>query len=628
MINTYKKGVIDGNDLRYAQERIGREIIGAIPAPISIYESGEHKGKEKINPHVTRFELKQTLLDKIRGRKRFADLLHVKPIYYLDVNGEWRPLTQVTTYLGNKRIDLIPEWDRYIDLRYLNWLLKRMELIGGTINIPSPYQNKEEVVPLRRGIKMSTREAAILFATDTFYPDANTETTSVDGYLGTSVSAQSWATAHDRTSATDVNDSGTTAVDICDAEAGGGYRIFRMVYLFDTSSLTSGATISAATFSINYDGVSGAGHNDTGQSLGLVQSSPASNTALASGDIDGFTLHSDTLGASALSVGSYPSAGSYADFSMNATGLSWIAKTGVTKLGCRRSPDYNDTVSHTLAPSGVTQSHRNWRTADYTGTSSDPKLVVTYTVGTNYTKDLTETIVASDSIVKQTGKTINATIVAVATMLRDTSKSFAENVVLVDTANVAQIFTRAFTDTIVVADSITRQAGKLVTDTVVAVDSAARSLARTLTDTVVAVDTVTNTVVYVKDFVENITLSVTSTAKITAKILTENVVVVDTVATLSTFAKALTETVVVTAASARSIGKALTDNITLSVTLSNIVAYGIQLYETIVVKTRLRGLLNGLNMLLNNKYTAKAGSYVAKYSNKAGSYFNKYLDQK
>ena len=223
-------------------------------------------------------------------------------------------------------------------------------------------------------------------ATDTFYPDPSVESTSVDGYVGDSTSGASWATAHDDTSGTDANDSGTLAVDICDQAAGAsGYRIFRGIYLFDTSTLGAGATISAATFSINYDSISGGGHNDTSQSLGVVQSAPASNTAIVAGDMDGFTLHSDTLGAPALSVGSYPSAGSYADFALDATGRGWIAKTGITKLGVRRSPDYNDSTSHTLAPSGVTQSHRNWRTADYTGTTSDPKLVVTYTTATNVT---------------------------------------------------------------------------------------------------------------------------------------------------------------------------------------------------------------------------------------------------
>lgn len=151
-------------------------------------------------------------------------------------------------------------------------------------------------------------------------------------------------------------------------------NLVRGIFLFDTSALGSSASISAATFSLY--------QTDKGDDLSITpninvySSNPASNTSLANGDYDSLGT---TAFATAITFASFNSG--YNDFTLNASGIAAIAKTGITKYGTRNA-EYDAADSAPTWSSSQT-SYLECSSADETGTTQDPKLVITYTAATN-----------------------------------------------------------------------------------------------------------------------------------------------------------------------------------------------------------------------------------------------------
>lgn len=214
-------------------------------------------------------------------------------------------------------------------------------------------------------------------ATLTVYPDADAESTSVDGAVFNS--GATWSGVHDATAGTGFDDS-TSPVQFIRARkvSAGDWRVNRGFFLFDTSALTAGASISSAI--ISFAGQGTAVNNADGGNIDIVQTTPASNTALVAEDWDEIGT---TLQATSLALSSWVSTdNTYNDLTLNATGLGNISKTGITKFGTRHSFDTSNTE-----PTGNNDAF--CYTSDNTGTSSDPKLVVTYTTSIAYSFDAT-----------------------------------------------------------------------------------------------------------------------------------------------------------------------------------------------------------------------------------------------
>lgn len=214
------------------------------------------------------------------------------------------------------------------------------------------------------------------FLTLTAYPDADPETTTVDGGFQTDASNATWATVHDATTGT-ATDNGAfinAAGFLCGTTSNRFTHIYRSMFLFDTSSLTSSATISSTVFSL----WNRFKQDDGGRtpSINVYDATPASNTALVNGDYDNFGT---TALATAISYASWDNTDTiYGDFTLNATGIAAVSKTGVTKLGVR---DATYDVPNSAPTWGSEQSSRfGTRSADTAGTTQDPKLVVTYTI--------------------------------------------------------------------------------------------------------------------------------------------------------------------------------------------------------------------------------------------------------
>lgn len=323
------KGTIDSNDLAHFV-RLGGDPIAAMPCP--------RGGNGVINPHVTRF---------FNRDGSVTDIFHIKPIYYEALDHSWRPMSEVATYHGNTKIILKTDWARRMTMRYFLWLMKRQLLFPG----------KELLI---EGLVIQPRHM-VFNTTDTYYPDPHAESTTVDG--SAAYDDASYSTARNAATGENAEDSISGDTGVQHSKYSGIYYIRRMFWLFDTSSIPDGDTISAATLSY-YQTDTGNGA-DSGHTVAIVSSTPASNTAIVAADYD-------MVGSTSFGSGSYTgTANTYHDFSLNSSGISNISKTGVSKFGGRGTEDISNT-----APTGLNQGTIN--RAEATGTTTDPKLAVTH----------------------------------------------------------------------------------------------------------------------------------------------------------------------------------------------------------------------------------------------------------
>lgn len=340
---------IDKYDKLLVEKRYGK-AIGWIPGAVD-----RHTGK--VNPQITQVYI---------GDNTVVSVFHIKPIYYETYDGHWRPISEITTYYGNHKIEFTKNWWK-VHPRYMAWLEKRMRIINGKIlipslfNIPSPYTGiirelHQSLVPIKLGL-----------TTSTFYPDPNVETTTVDGWVDRG-NRSTWTDSRDTADGVGTNDSAVTIYCNAERETSSIYSVFRDFLLFDTAIIGSGSTISSATLDINTTDVGGS----TGGTVFacLIQTSPASNTSLAIGDYDALTVNSPSEGATRITPNGSTGVKT---FTLNATGQGWISKTGITKLGIRESYDVDNTT-----PSSIGRRYWGYDSADQTSTT-DPKLVVVHT---------------------------------------------------------------------------------------------------------------------------------------------------------------------------------------------------------------------------------------------------------
>lgn len=205
-------------------------------------------------------------------------------------------------------------------------------------------------------------------ATLTVYPDAGDPgSTSVDGtVLYDGAALGTWSTTRDATAGTAKNTTADSIIFMRARLVTDSYRVTRGFFLFDTSALTSSANISAATFSIAGTGTATA--DDDVSTIHIVSSTPAANTTLALEDYDqvGSTSFASLAMASWVTT-----LDTYNGFALNASGLANISKTGVSKFATRNSRDLDNS-----APTGTNQA--TCFLSDVAGTTSDPKLVITY----------------------------------------------------------------------------------------------------------------------------------------------------------------------------------------------------------------------------------------------------------
>lgn len=214
------------------------------------------------------------------------------------------------------------------------------------------------------------------FATLTAYPDAgNPGTTSMDGNMHVNIFGDTWANVR-AANANDVDQTGTALAVVGfvgSPNANQWAELWRSMYLFDTSALTGAASVSAATLSVY--GTAKQDDLTATPNVDVYTATPASNTVLALSDMVNVGAVSQT--GAPLTYASWTVA-AYNAFALNATGISNVATSGVTKFALRNA---NYDVANSTPPYiASTRSSVSGNFADQVGTTNDPKLDVTYTL--------------------------------------------------------------------------------------------------------------------------------------------------------------------------------------------------------------------------------------------------------
>lgn len=281
-------------------------------------------------------------------------IFHVKPVYYETVQGTWRPLSEVCAHHGNKNIVLIPNWYEYMSLRYFKWLMARQKLLGRELHIAG----------------MTLQPKHLLFAaTDDFFPQPHTETTTVDGYVRNFNA--SWTTC--RTAATGSSADDSSAQNDCtqSGHVGGNYYIDRGFFLFDTSSIDDTDTIDAVTQSLIIQ-TKVDGDDDGVDYIQIYDSSPASNLAITTADFDAYGT---TAFATQIDIGSISTSTTvYQDWTYTSTGRSNVSLTGITKTCFREGHDIENNTINSATQNSIADVFY----ADSADTTKDPKLSVTH----------------------------------------------------------------------------------------------------------------------------------------------------------------------------------------------------------------------------------------------------------
>jgi hypothetical protein len=209
-------------------------------------------------------------------------------------------------------------------------------------------------------------------ATATFYPDVDPETTSVSGRSANQDSSTTWATVHDATDGSTANTS-LNAFALTGKNSTAKFDISRVFILFDTSSLPNDAIISSAVISMYVVSVA-YNDNDTQAYAAIYSSTPASNTDITTADYDqiGSTVLSDKIDLDTITIDQYQA------FTLNATGISAISLTGVSKFSIREGHDAENVA---YAGANNTSNYMGSKSANSASSDAEkPKLVVTYTV--------------------------------------------------------------------------------------------------------------------------------------------------------------------------------------------------------------------------------------------------------
>lgn len=228
-------------------------------------------------------------------------------------------------------------------------------------------------------------------STLTVYSDSGTGSTTVDGWL--TCGQSSWASFAAMRSASGSGaypSAGVLYILFYDDSTTNAFlELRRSIFTFDTSSLTSSATISAATLSLY--GNNKFDYGSYAPTIDIFAATPASNNNLVASDYANIGTTSQT--GSAITYGNWNNG--YNAFTFNSTGKGNISKTGVSRFGAREAT-YD---AGGATPTWISNSGCGFA-ADSADGGNAPKLVITYTtpVAPTVTGSAASSVTASSMI--------------------------------------------------------------------------------------------------------------------------------------------------------------------------------------------------------------------------------------
>lgn len=217
------------------------------------------------------------------------------------------------------------------------------------------------------------------FATLTVYPDPSSGATTVDGRVAREGVDETFATIRAGAGTFQGQAATPQAIRLTGSTTANQFQICgRFICLFDTSPLGAGATLASATLSLYGVNTPSNGLGDS--DMHICASSPAADNALVTSDYG--QLQNTSFGSF---VWASFTVSAYNDIGLNASGLSNVSLTGISKFGAQLAWDINASFTGVWASAAST--FLSFASADAAGTANDPKLVVTYNTLSNYILD-------------------------------------------------------------------------------------------------------------------------------------------------------------------------------------------------------------------------------------------------
>lgn len=211
-------------------------------------------------------------------------------------------------------------------------------------------------------------------------PDADPETSTFDGYVTyTDAGDATWATVRGAAAANGNGDADIfLSVELLTGTAAGTWQMLtRSILGFATAGIPDDATITAADLKLTVTADAPLPDNlSQGLNLSTI-TAPASATAIANGDYN-VTKYGSTKLCDTDRALTGMAADTQYTFTLNASGLAAISKTGVTWLALRLADDITNTEPD--SPGGGEFSAAYLHSADAATEANRPVLTVTYTV--------------------------------------------------------------------------------------------------------------------------------------------------------------------------------------------------------------------------------------------------------
>lgn len=219
-------------------------------------------------------------------------------------------------------------------------------------------------------------------ATLVIYPDAGTGATTCDSVMAREGVDEAFSTIRAGAGVGSYPTSNELDVGLWGSTTNNQFKnLWRAGYGFNSAALGASAVISAANLSIVLFNPINTGVGAL--SYGVVGFLPSTNNDFVAADYGNFgttRLASDIATASLVADGA-----TYNDWALNATGLAFINKVGVTNLGHRFKDDIDGTTTQIVWSSNVNSLIAIY-SADNAGTTKDPKLTITYTISSSIKK--------------------------------------------------------------------------------------------------------------------------------------------------------------------------------------------------------------------------------------------------
>ena len=374
---------------------------------------------------------------------------------------------------------------------------------------------------------------------------------------------------------------------------GTNYFIERGFLVFDTSSLGSGAVITAATLTLT-----GAAILLNGSELEVINAYGSTGGDTVSGS--DFPNVGTTAFSTGKAITSLASSGNFT-WTLNASGIAAINKTGKTKLSVREAT--YDVANATP----IDTSYWGFNT---------PVLNVTYSTPTTYTQNITQS--ATGSVVLSKARIV--------------VKSLTQSAAVTVSLSKIRTVVRSITQTITSVVSLAKQATffRAITKSATAVISLAKGLLKFTTLTVSA--TASATITIGRLFLKAITQSATAIASLAGqstffRSLTQSATAVVSLTKAGMHYLALTATAVisVTLTKGKLILRTIAQVAVATVSLSKQLTFLRTLAVSAIARIKL--FINGLQSVFASRFTPKGTSYSGKYTPQGTTFSDKYEKQ-